>query len=308
MLVLTRRPEEKIVFPGLGISISVLRVRGNIIKIGVEAPREITVLRGEAVDAANPQLWTPSEAVAPAIPAATSVSTPVVGRVAAVGHTQELSSHPADLAELAARMEQSLVGTDKDFRHAFRNRLNALTLSLSLYRRQLEGGFRVAADQTLQNILAQCETLESDLNRALGGRPMAPAPIPAASPKAPGQWPTLIVEDDRQEAELLSSYLRLHDFEVVAVNDGRRALELLDQSPAEPEFLLLDMKLPNCDGTEVIQRIRQNPRFDRLKILAMSGSDPQDLGFHGLPAGVMAWFSKPLNPENLVSQMRTLAG
>lgn len=51
MLVLSRRARQRVVFPHLGISISVLQVRGRIVKIGIEAPDSITVLREEVLSA-----------------------------------------------------------------------------------------------------------------------------------------------------------------------------------------------------------------------------------------------------------------
>src|SRR5207237_7467962 len=58
MLVLSRRPEEKIVFPQSGVVVHVLGVRGNSVRIGVEAPREVKVLRDElsATPAPTPAL------------------------------------------------------------------------------------------------------------------------------------------------------------------------------------------------------------------------------------------------------------
>jgi carbon storage regulator CsrA len=47
MLVLTRRLNESIVIPALGITVRVLAVRGGRARLGVEAPREVAVLRGE---------------------------------------------------------------------------------------------------------------------------------------------------------------------------------------------------------------------------------------------------------------------
>ena len=47
MLVLTRRINESIVIPGLGITVRVLAIRGNSVRFGVEAPREVVVLRNE---------------------------------------------------------------------------------------------------------------------------------------------------------------------------------------------------------------------------------------------------------------------
>jgi carbon storage regulator CsrA len=47
MLVLSRRPGERILFPSLGVSIEVLRSRGAVVRLGIDAPDEIKVVRGE---------------------------------------------------------------------------------------------------------------------------------------------------------------------------------------------------------------------------------------------------------------------
>jgi carbon storage regulator CsrA len=50
MLVLSRRPTEKIVFPKLGISLEVLKVSGHTVRVGVNAPREVEIARGEIAE------------------------------------------------------------------------------------------------------------------------------------------------------------------------------------------------------------------------------------------------------------------
>lgn len=50
MLVLSRRPGQKIVFPGLGISVEVLRAHGSVIKLGIEAPIDVQIMREEVLD------------------------------------------------------------------------------------------------------------------------------------------------------------------------------------------------------------------------------------------------------------------
>lgn len=47
MLVLSRRPEETIVFPELGITVEVIRTKGNTVRLGIKAPEEVRILRGE---------------------------------------------------------------------------------------------------------------------------------------------------------------------------------------------------------------------------------------------------------------------
>jgi carbon storage regulator CsrA len=50
MLVLSRKETDKIVFPTLGITVEVLRIRGNVAKIGVDAPSEVPIYRHELTD------------------------------------------------------------------------------------------------------------------------------------------------------------------------------------------------------------------------------------------------------------------
>ncbi|HEY7310200.1 MAG TPA: carbon storage regulator [Gemmataceae bacterium] len=50
MLVLTRRPHEKIVLPGLHVTLQVVAVKGGVVRIGIEAPPDVRVLREELVD------------------------------------------------------------------------------------------------------------------------------------------------------------------------------------------------------------------------------------------------------------------
>lgn len=47
MLVLTRRIQEKVVFPNVGITLEVLRIKGNFVKLGIEAPEQVKILRHE---------------------------------------------------------------------------------------------------------------------------------------------------------------------------------------------------------------------------------------------------------------------
>ena len=53
MLVLSRRPNQKVVFPGLGITIEVLRSRGSVVRLGIEAPENVAILRDEVMKSSN---------------------------------------------------------------------------------------------------------------------------------------------------------------------------------------------------------------------------------------------------------------
>jgi len=69
MLVVSRRPEESIVFSELGITVTLLNVRGNTARIGIDAPRDVTILRGELADSGATRNATTDRSAAQAAPA-----------------------------------------------------------------------------------------------------------------------------------------------------------------------------------------------------------------------------------------------
>lgn len=116
----------------------------------------------------------------------------------------------------------------------------------------------------------------------------------------------LLVEDNSNCEELALRALRKAGYSNVAVaRDGAEALgmllgESLDGAEhREPNYVLLDMKLPKIDGVGVLQRIRSNERTKRLKVFALSSSeDPTDLE-QCRSLGVLAVLPKPLTAEML---------
>jgi DNA-binding response OmpR family regulator len=115
-----------------------------------------------------------------------------------------------------------------------------------------------------------------------------------------------LVEDNANESSLLASYLEQRGIEVITAADGADALDLLSARPKPPDVVLLDMMMPRCDGPTTVRAIRCNPEFQGMRIYAVSGSSPNSHGVPTGPAGVDAWFQKPLNPERLVQEMVAL--
>jgi CheY-like chemotaxis protein len=124
----------------------------------------------------------------------------------------------------------------------------------------------------------------------------AAAPARMSAPKA------LLVEDDHNECELLAGFFRLAGYEVATAGDGSDAIDYLQQHE-RPDVMLLDMMLPRCDGPTTIRRLRDDPAFNDLKIFAMSGYTPDQIGLDCGASGVARWFQKPLNPELLLREL-----
>jgi carbon storage regulator CsrA len=255
MLVLSRRLNEKVYFPTINAAIQVLSVRPGVVRLGVEAPPEVTVLRGELHDRATE--W----GAAPERPR-------------------------------TARTEE---GTHK-LGQLVRNRLRVGGVGLKVLRRLLREGRLAEAEGTLDRVEEDFEMLRQRLEAE--GRP-APAATPARPQRA---RKALVVEDDRNECELLAAFLRLTGMEVSTAGDGADALDYLRQR-GRPDVLLLDMVLPRFDGPSTVRAIRREPAFDGLKIFGMSGRSADQFDLASGPGGVDRWFSKPLNPGTLIEQL-----
>ncbi|NLY00836.1 MAG: response regulator [Rhodopirellula sp.] len=245
MLVLSRREGEKLVFPNLGVTLEVLRIKGNTARLGVKAPKDVRILREELVDDE-------------ALPGSGVISP-----------TRRLS-------------------------HAVRNRLHAANLALHLFRKLLDRGMVEQAEETYQKILHEFEALEAEA--------AAIKSEPSAATGPPRACRTLVVEDDANECELLAGFLRVSGFDVATSGDGSAAMDYL-ATHERPDVVLLDMMMPRLDGRATIASIRDNPRLADLKVFAISGTSPSELGVATGPRGIDRWFPKPVNPESLVHEI-----
>jgi carbon storage regulator CsrA len=241
MLVLSRRVNEKLLFPDLGVTVKVLQLAGSTVRIGIEAPPEVRVLRHEL-------------------------------------HGESASGAPQ--AEAPA------------WNHRVRNRLNAASLALHLLQQQLTAGGIADAEATLHKALHEF----AELDREMTIPPQTEEGPPKAAPRA------LVVEGDANESELLAGLLRASGYEVDTASDGLKALEYLS-SHRPPDVVLLDMRMPRCDGPSTVSAIRANPQYQGMKLFAVSGTHPQEFGVATGRNGVDGWFRKPINPERLVRDM-----
>src|SRR5512141_62381 len=80
------------------------------------------------------------------------------------------------------------------------------------------------------------------------------------------QGTVLIVEDDRNTAALVATYLEREGFRAVVVHDGGQALQAADG--CNPVFIILDVMLPNLDGFEICKALRRSSEIPVLILTA----------------------------------------
>jgi len=269
MLVLSRGRNDKVVFPTLGISVEILRVAGNKVRLGIEAPHEIPVHRHEVSE-----------------------------RIAAAGNATGVVSGPGQNGVIKMPAANDTLARRLD--HAIRNRLNAAALGLHMLHRKLESDDLSDAEATIFKIFNELKAIEIELE---GPAPVAGVSDPGHNEDAGLHHRALVVEDNDNERELLAGYLRVSGFEVDTAADGLQAMvRLTEKSP--PDVVLLDMRMPRFDGRKTISAIRNNPDYRGLKLFAVSGAQPEELNVALGPNGVDRWFTKPVDPQTLLDAMR----
>ena len=266
MLVLSRRSKEKIALPDLGVTIHFLRIQAGSVKVGVDAPQTVRILRDELGDAAS----------------------------------------------RAAKAHEQLVRLPREVRHGIRNELHSMCVGLHLYQEQMKLGMTDDAEETFREIQAAIRRLDENkvLQRhpAEHGQDDKPASNgssessskPAKTSDAPPM--ILLAEDQANEREMLAGFLRMRGMQVVSVGDGREVMSYLADHPS-PDWLLLDMKMPHCDGPTVVRRVRADQRLNRLSIVGLSGSTPEEHNLSLGRRGVDQWIRKPLDPASLLAAL-----
>jgi CheY-like chemotaxis protein/signal transduction histidine kinase len=113
----------------------------------------------------------------------------------------------------------------------------------------------------------------------------------------------LVVDDDVRNIFALSSVLERRGMTVLTAGTGREAIAMLESTP-DLAIVLMDIMMPEMDGYETMQVIRQNPSFRRLPIIALTAKAMKGDREKCLEAGASEYLAKPVNTEQLLSALR----
>lgn len=248
MLVLSRKETDKVMFPTLGITVEVLRIRGNTTRLGIDAPSDVPIQRHELADLKS----------------------------------IDFNSEEDDRAKLTGLL------------HAVRRRLDSAALALNRLHQHSDDSADAAAQGLILEVFRELQSLDCETTDALDSSKTPVAQV-------------LLVENDENEGALLAGYLRLNRFEVTVTRDGEDALNYLSLH-ASPDVILLGMRMPRCDGPCLVQEIRSNKELAQARLFVVSAEDPNSLDIPTGPDGIDGWFRKPVDAEQLVSEIAEKLG
>jgi DNA-binding response OmpR family regulator len=111
----------------------------------------------------------------------------------------------------------------------------------------------------------------------------------------------LVVDDDKKIVDLVSLYLRREGYSILAAYDGAQALDQARRG--HPDLIVLDLMLPELDGTDVCRLLRAGSRVPIIMLTARSTDDDK---LAGLDIGADDYVTKPFNPRELVARIRAV--
>lgn len=116
----------------------------------------------------------------------------------------------------------------------------------------------------------------------------------------------LIIEDNPNNMVLITRLLEKSGYLTLQAITGMEGFELALQK--RPDFIVLDIQLPDIEGTEVLRKIRSSEIGTSIPVIAMTSyamsGDREKL----LSAGCDGYIEKPIDPARVISQIRNLIG
>jgi PleD family two-component response regulator/EAL domain-containing protein (putative c-di-GMP-specific phosphodiesterase class I) len=201
---------------------------------------------------------------------------------------EQLRSAPPDLAVVAADARTPLEALTPVLRDARRDPAHRVRLLVLLREPDVElrlRALRAGADRCLAMPAAPGVAVAAALELA-----MVDQELP---------YRILIVDDDAPQALFAQAILRRAGMETRVLGESLAVLEELDRF--QPDLLLLDLNMPDCDGFELTALVREREGYVNTPIVFLSGDQDEDRQFAALDAGGDDFLMKPIRPAHLVA-------
>jgi two-component system alkaline phosphatase synthesis response regulator PhoP len=114
----------------------------------------------------------------------------------------------------------------------------------------------------------------------------------------------VVVEDDQILVTLLEHMLSRSGFLVQTALNGRQAVDFIENLPAPPALVLLDVMLPYFDGFELIRKIREHATWNEVPIIMLTSKSQERDIVRALDNGANDYIVKPFRPRELLARIR----
>lgn len=115
----------------------------------------------------------------------------------------------------------------------------------------------------------------------------------------------LLIDDEQFYFKLLRGALKEAEYNLEYAKSANEGLAKI--SSFEPEMLIVDLKMPEMDGFEIVKRLRRDPKFSHTPVIVITSADELSEKLKAFELGADDYLVKPFQPEELVARMGLLA-
>ena len=120
----------------------------------------------------------------------------------------------------------------------------------------------------------------------------------------------IIIADDSATARMIIKrcleIAGFFDVQVIEANDGREALSLAKENPAD--LLITDLNMPNMDGRTLLKHVKASPRLNSMPVLIISSASNEAVEKELVELGALAVVNKPITPTSVSEALQNING
>lgn len=112
----------------------------------------------------------------------------------------------------------------------------------------------------------------------------------------------LVIDDENDILLIIKSALHEEGYDVTTANNGYDGLALAED--ASPDLIILDIMMPEMDGFEVLQQLKENEKTAQIPVVILTGMSSKDKIREALNKGIDYYIVKPFEYQDLVSKVK----
>lgn len=119
----------------------------------------------------------------------------------------------------------------------------------------------------------------------------------------------LVVDDDEDCRTMVRTILESSDFEVTDGANGKEALDILEKMEELPALIVLDVMMPELNGYQVVERMKQNPKLQNIPIMMVTAKASDEDVIEGYKTYAVDYYiTKPFNTRQLLAGIKLILG
>lgn len=116
----------------------------------------------------------------------------------------------------------------------------------------------------------------------------------------------LVIDDNKEQAEILSQFMDAADLESNIITESAKALVKIEEY--DPDVIILDIMMPQLDGLTLLKLIRDQQKYDHIKVIIYTAKNFDVDRRKALDLGANLFLSKPTRGHQIIEHVKNLAG